>query len=250
MDKGGILTGDDSPAHKAGSGNLHDCPLFLMAASASPPAAPKPRPRTIFYLDGLNLYYGAVRSTPALKWLDLARYCRLLRPHDDIKLIRYFSALVTGPTRPNQEIYLKALATNPLVEVILGKFKMKNVKCGVPGCTIVNKWYLTPEEKRTDVNIAVFLLDDAYQDLCDQFIIFSGDSDLVPAVNMVRQRFPKKKIIVYVPSQNPIRGAAVELRTSAHVARTLPPLLLSKSQFPDTIPDGAGGTLTRPASWR
>jgi 6-hydroxy-3-succinoylpyridine 3-monooxygenase len=219
-----------------------------MAASA--PLAP-PKPRTVFYIDGFNLYYGAVRPTPALKWLDIARYCKLLRPHDDIVLIRYFSALVTGPNRVNQEVYLRALATTPQVEVTLGRFKSKTVKCRVAACTMAgNKSYLMPEEKRTDVNIAVFMLDDAYRDLCDQFIIFSGDSDLVPAVNMVRVRFPKKKIIVYVPSQNPVRGAAVELRTSAHVNRTLPVLLLSRSQFPNTIPDGAGGTLTRPASWK
>jgi len=175
------------------------------------PAAPLPKPRTIFYIDGFNLYYGAIRQKPALKWLDIARYCKLLRPNDDIKLIRYFSALIAGPTRVNQPFYLRALATTPLVEVTLGKFKMKTVKCGVTACTTTgSKWFLMPEEKRTDVNIAVFMLDDAYRDLCDQFIIFSGDSDLVPAVNMLRLRFPKKKIIVYVPSQNPVRGAAVD----------------------------------------
>ena len=221
-------------------------------ASSAPPLAAAPKPRTIFYIDGLNFYYGAVRPTPALKWLDIARYCRLLRPHDDIVLIRYFSALIIGPNRPNQEAYLKALSTTPLVEMTLGRFKNKSVKCNVvPACAMAgSKWYSMPEEKRTDVNIAVFMLDDAYRDVCDQFIIFSGDSDLVPSVNMVRLRFPKKKIIVYVPSQNPVRGAAVELRTSAHVNRTLPIQLLSKSQFPDTIPDGSGGTLTRPASWK
>lgn len=175
----------------------------------------------------------------------------LLRPHDDIRLIRYFSALITGPTLANQEVYLRALATNPLIEVTLGKFKLKNVKCGVPGCNLLgNRWFPTPEEKRTDVNIAVFMLDDAYQDICDHLVVFSGDSDLVPAVNMVRRRFPNKKITVYVPSQHPVRGAAVELRTSAHAHRTLPALLLSRSQFPDQIPDGAGGFLRRPTSWR
>jgi NYN domain len=215
------------------------------------PAAPlRPAPRTIFYIDGLNLYYGAVRSTPAFKWLNIERFCRLLRPHDNIRLIRYFSALIEGPTRPNQEAYLKALSTTPLLHIILGKFKMKNAKCGVTACNVAcDKWYQTPEEKRTDVNIAVFLLDDAYQDVCDQFVLISGDSDLVPVVNMVRQRFPKKKVIVYVPSRNPVRGAAVELRTAAHVHRDLPLILLSKSQFPDNIPDGAGGVLTRPAAW-
>jgi hypothetical protein len=58
------------------------------------------------YIDGFNLYYGAVRDNPALKWLDIARFCQLLRPNDDPRLIRYFSALVEGSTRANQEIYL------------------------------------------------------------------------------------------------------------------------------------------------
>ena len=33
------------------------------------------------------------------------------------------------------------------------------------------------EEKRTDVNIAVYMLDDAYQDACDNFVLVSGNSD-------------------------------------------------------------------------
>ena len=213
-------------------------------------AAANPKPRTIIYIDGFNLYYGAVRATPRLKWLNLEHYCRLLRPHDDIRLIRYFSALISGPTSANQRAYLRALSTTPLVEVILGKFKNKTVKCGATGCNWQGlKLYNVPEEKRTDVNIAVFMLDDAYQDLCDQLIIFSGDSDLVPAVNMVRLRFPRKKIIVYVPSRNPVRGAAVELRTSAHDNKTLPLQLLEKTQFPHQVPDGAGGFISRPVTW-
>jgi hypothetical protein len=211
---------------------------------------PQPKPRTIIYIDGLNFYYGAVKANPEWKWLDIDRFCRYLRPHDDIRQIRYFSALIQGPTKTNQEEYLKALSTTPLVEVILGKFKMKRAKCGVPTCEHGSRWFQTPEEKRTDVNIAVFMVDDAYQDACDQLIVFSGDSDLVPAVNVVRRRFPQKKVIVYVPSADPIRGAAVELRTSAHVHRTIPRQLLSKSQFPDQIPDGAGGFLNRPMAWR
>jgi len=220
-----------------------------MAARATPKSAPS-RTRVIVYIDGFNLYYGAVRATPALKWLDLERYCKLLRPHDDLRLIRYFSALTDGPTKPHQEAYLRALATTPLVEITLGKFKQKNVRCGVASCTVPgSRFYTTQEEKRTDVNIAIFMLDDAYQDLCDHFIIFSGDSDLVPAVNMVRLRFPNKKITVYVPSRNPVRGAAVEIRTAAHMHRTLPLILLSKAQFPDRLPDGAGGFIERPAAW-
>ena len=236
------------PGERTGLGNLYDCPFF-MAAQPTPKAS-KPKPRVIVYIDGFNLYYGAIRGTPSLKWLDLERFCRYLRPHDDLRLVRYFSALVDGNAKANQEAYLQALATTPLVEITLGKFKKKTVKCGVTSCTWAgNKLYGTQEEKRTDVNIAIFMLDDAYQDLCDHFILVSGDSDLVPALNMVRLRFPTKKITVYVPSRSPARGAAVEIRTAAHVNRTLPLNLLPKSQFPNRIAGGAGKFITRPARW-
>jgi hypothetical protein len=62
-------------------------------------------PRTIIYIDGLNFYYGAVKASPELKWLNLERFCRLLRPHDDIRQIRYFSALIQGLTKGHQEEY-------------------------------------------------------------------------------------------------------------------------------------------------
>jgi hypothetical protein len=91
--------------------------------------------------------------------------------------------------------------------------------------------------------------DDAYQDDCDHFILVSGDSDLVPAVNMVRTRFANKQVTVYVPSRNPVRGAAVELRAAANKDRDLPLNLLKLAQLPASIPDGAGGFIIKPASW-
>jgi hypothetical protein len=218
-----------------------------MASSAG---APSPKPRVVVYIDGFNLYYGVLKDAPAMKWLNLERFCRLLRPHDDIQAVRYFVALVSGPTKPHQEAYLKALATTPVVNVVLGKFKNKTILCRVSGCAHgAVRTFLVPEEKRTDVNIAISMLDDAYQNLCDHLIVVSGDSDLVPAVNMVRHRFPAKTITVYVPFRDPTRGGAVELRLSASRHKDLPLTLLSKSQFPDAIPDGAGGTINRPADW-
>lgn len=129
--------------------------------AASPFSAP--RQRTIVYIDGFNLYYGALKGTPH-KWLNLERYFTMLRPNDDLRAIKYFTALVKGQTRANQELYLKALATLPLVEVILGKFKKKRVHCNESSCLHAgNRMFETVEEKRTDVNIAVSMLDDAYQ---------------------------------------------------------------------------------------
>lgn len=66
---------------------------------------------------------------------------------------------------------------------------------------------------------------------------------------MIRLRFQEIKIAVYVPAISPIRGAAVELRSAAHVNRTLPENLLAKSHFPASVPDGAGGFISKPAGW-
>jgi 6-hydroxy-3-succinoylpyridine 3-monooxygenase len=222
-----------------------------MASPAKPNIAVKPGDRLIVYIDGFNLYYGALREAPRLKWLNIDKFCRNLRPNDDLQFIRFFSSMVIGPTRPNQEVYLRALETLGTVKVILGRFKNKQVKCSVVGCEhTAQKWFQIPEEKRTDVNIAVSMVDDAYQNRCDHLVLISGDSDLVPAVAVVRERFPEKKVTVYVPSRNPTRGAAVELRSVATRHRDLPLLLLERCQFEDTIPDGAGGILTKPADWR
>ena len=98
-------------------------------------------PRTIVYIDGFNLYYGAVRGS-AFKWLNLQRFFQLLRPHDNIVKVHYFTALVDGPTRPNQEAYLRALGTLPLVNIVLGKFKKKQVRCSNSACTFAGAAFL------------------------------------------------------------------------------------------------------------
>ena len=207
------------------------------------------KPRAIVYIDGFNLYYGAVRGTPH-KWLNLEKYFSLLRPGDDVQQIHYFTAPIVGTTRPNQDTYLRALATLPSVNVVLGKFKRKRVKCGLAACTYIgDKFFETLEEKRTDVNIGIYMVDDAYRNRFDTLILVSGDSDLVPALNLVKARFPAKKIVVYVPTRNPIRGAAVELRAAADTNRDLPLNLLRLSQFPAQLPDGVGGFINKPGTW-
>ena len=205
--------------------------------------------RSIIYIDGFNFYYGAVRGS-AYKWLDLEACFRRLRPDDDLRRIHYFTALVDGAKRARQQTYLRALATLPLVNVILGKFKLKQVKCRVPACTYSgSRTFETPEEKRTDVNIALQLLDDALHDRADRFVLVSGDSDLVPALEMVKAQTPEKELIVYVPSRHPVRGAATELRSAADKNKTFPLALLRVSQFPSIVPDGRGGTIRKPVEW-
>ena len=92
--------------------------------------------------------------------------------------IRYFTAMVNGAHKPNQETYIKALSTTSLVEVVLGRFKKKTVKCAVTTCAHAGRRFFEMyEEKHTDVNLAICMLDDAFRDECDNLILVSGDSD-------------------------------------------------------------------------
>lgn len=205
--------------------------------------------RSIIYVDGFNFYYGAVRGTP-YKWLDLETCYRRLRPDDHIQRIHYFTAIEDGATREHQLAYLRALATTPIVNVILGKFKYRDRKCLVQSCMYSgSRVFSVAEEKRTDVNIAIQLLNDVFRDKADTFIIVSGDSDLVPALEMAKAQTPHKKLVVYVPSRHPERGAAVELRNAADRNKTFPLALLRVSQFAPSLPDGRGGFIQKPAAW-
>ena len=65
--------------------------------------------RTIVYIDGFNLYYGAVKSTPH-KWLDLKVLCRkLLGSSNQLIAIKYFTARVSGVNDPGKSLLIPPL---------------------------------------------------------------------------------------------------------------------------------------------
>jgi hypothetical protein len=82
--------------------------------------------KTIVYIDGFNLYYGAVKGT-TYKWLDVLALCKFLLPKNQIVQIKYFTALVSArpndPDQPNRQLlFLRALRTLPNLEIIYGHF--------------------------------------------------------------------------------------------------------------------------------
>ena len=82
--------------------------------------------RTTVYVDGFNRYCRAVKGTPD-KWRDQGALCRaILRPTNDIRRIRYFTANVSGKPDPDaplrQQAYLRALKTVPEVTLHHGRF--------------------------------------------------------------------------------------------------------------------------------
>lgn len=208
--------------------------------------------RAIVYIDGFNLYYGLLRSPQyrGCKWLNLEEMFRRIRQDDDVQQIKYFTGFWPDASGERHRLYIRALTMCPTVQVVLGQFKRKKLKCGVAACAHSgDRIYGSFEEKQTDVNIALHMLDDAYQKSCEVMVLVLADSDLVPAIDLVKQRSPAMKIVVYIPGPYDRYQHATELRTSAHDAKLLPAALLPRCQLPPIVSLAGGAQVTKPAQW-
>jgi len=168
--------------------------------------------RTYIYVDGFNLYYGALRKTPH-RWLNLDVLFQLLLPKNNILEIKYFTALVSArpndPSHPQrQQLYLRALATLPKVSVHLGHFLVHEVTMPLvraPGQPQQYVKVIKTEEKGSDVNLATHLLHDAHRDRFDLAVVVSNDSDLLGPIKIVRNELGKM-VGILNPQKHPSRA--------------------------------------------
>ena len=209
--------------------------------------------KTNVYVDGFNLYYRALRDTP-FRWLDLRKLSEVLFPQDTINQVCYFTALLdarpSDPSQPQrQQVYLRALATLPNLEVYCGTFRSRtkfrplaNPIAGMPGVVRVRD----SEEKGSDVNLVTRLLVDGFNGRYEQAVVVSNDSDFTSAIRYVREGLRLRVTVV-----NPDRKIKThkDLRAAATYVKRLWKSHLRQSQFPDTLVD-VHGTINRPHSWK
>ena len=200
--------------------------------------------RVFAYIDGFNLYYGMLDSRlHNARWLDLRAMCAVLpRPHQRLGLVRYFTARVRDDPEAtkDQAVYLDALLARGGVEIEFGHFLTTSVECRE--CGFVRRKH---EEKRTDVNMAVRLLEDAFDDRFDLAIVVSADSDLVAPIEAVRRRYDDKRVMVAFP---PHRRSA-QLRRAADAAHHLSGPIIRSSRLPDPVVTSTGVELRAPRGW-
>jgi hypothetical protein len=210
-----------------------------------------PGERTNVYVDGFNLYYCLLKKNPAAKWLNLADLFRRVLPSNDIHRIRYFTALVNAwPADPDQPVrqqtYLRALRTLPEISVHLGTYRLRKKRLYLTNPPLngpKTAEVLYSEEKGSDVNLASWLLMDAFANDFEVAVVVSDDSDLYEPVRMVTQQLGKKVGIL-----NPQQQGACQLQSAATFVRRLRLGVAAASQFPPTLTD-ANGTFTRPPTW-
>src|SRR6266699_2111190 len=137
------------------------------------PISGKPKERVITYIDGYNLYFGLREkihvkdpqgNEPNLRWrrylwLDVVKLSEsLLRPDQVLLRTKYFTARIRGKpqSEQRQSLFLEAISILPNIRLYYGTFQPDPKRCGKCGAIAFH-----PQEKKTDVNIATQILNDA-----------------------------------------------------------------------------------------
>jgi hypothetical protein len=121
------------------------------------------------------------------------------------------------------------------------------------------------EEKGSDVNIATYMLGDAFRNDCDQLVVITNDSDLAGPVRIINKEFGIP-VGIFNPHTNDT--ATRKTARTGKPAKAFPSIALRKvakfvhdirsegptchmavSQFPETLTDTAGRTIRKPAGW-
>ena len=201
--------------------------------------------RVIAYIDGFNLYYGLKsKGWHRYYWLNLQELIQnLIKPYQDLMRTKYFTARISGPPdkQKRQTTYIEALGTLSNLDIYYGKYQLNP-----RNCKRCNYFEEVPSEKMTDVNIAVELMSDAFQNQYDVAYLLSADSDLAPVITHIRSLFPEKKIVVAFP---PGRHSK-DLENKARFSFTIGRGALAKSLFPEEVKKATGYVLKCPDLWK
>lgn len=212
------------------------------------------QPTAIVYIDGFNLYRRAIQGT-AHKWLDIYRMSTLLLPQFEVQQVRYFTARVREqrhkPFSPQrQQAYLRALESNPKITVHYGKFRIDPREMqkhpleydadGLHVMVKVRKF----EEKGSDVNLATHLLNDAFQERADAYVVMTNDSDLVEPLRLLRDEW-QRTVGLITPGNS---SSAALMATAPQIVLQLREGVLDASHLPDELTDSKG-RIRRPLGW-
>ncbi|AFM12961.1 NYN domain-containing protein [Turneriella parva] len=207
--------------------------------------------RVSFLVDGFNVYHSLAdvesEFKQKVKWLNLRRLCESYLPSlgrgATPAEFYYFSAHATHMTTRDanvvnrHQVYIRALQSTG-VKIQLGMFKAKRVKCH--HC---HREFTKYEEKETDVSIAVKIFELFQQNLCDQIVLLTGDTDLIPAVVTARRLYQKPISIIF-----PYKRINAAFSSVTDQQFKIKKDTYEKYQFDDplTVP---AGEIRKPGTW-
>lgn len=200
--------------------------------------------RVMFFVDGFNVYHSLKGKKKYHKYLWLNYYALaecVIPKGDNISGVLYFSAYpLYDDLKTKRHKILVSVLENTGVKVIMSNFKDKERFC--KNC---RKWYWSREEKQTDVSMGVHLYKEAHLDNYDRAMLVTNDKDLVPAIKIAKDSFPRKKISVLFP----MGRKADELKQVCDSYIYTKTKHLKRSQFPEEVTLPNGIVLSRPTTW-
>jgi uncharacterized LabA/DUF88 family protein len=216
------------------------------------------KPEAYVYVDGFNLYNGLKRRAKAkgvpateYRWLDLICLARILLPQARVTHVFYFTSRVkrrldNPDAADRQEIFLRALDRVEQLTIVEGRFQRTRVRGEIVGdpekrLVTVHSY----KEKRSDVNLAAQLIEDAYERKCKLAAVVSGDSDLVRPVEIAARKLPFG-VVVLNPNTQPCGD--FNGRTGVR-QQVIPEDALRKSTLPIAVADKEGRVIRRPEGW-
>ena len=159
--------------------------------------------KTIVYIDGQNFLYKAsdvlireklIKDKQDLYNLDIKGLLANIFPSDDVS-IKYYGAKIKVVSHMGEEIHAKSrrfsdnlrrlkntLAKQDIHFVESGKLKVRDSDI----CKNCGHHDLRFQEKGVDVGIAVDMIVDASAGSLEQAVLLSSDTDLVPAMKVVK----------------------------------------------------------------
>lgn len=195
------------------------------------------------FIDGFNVYHGLRdKDFRRFYWLDFRALAEtFVRPGQQLVAVTYFTARVNKPadSKKRQSTYLDALTAHGGLEIVEGKYKHRQVQCKSCG----TKWD-RPNEKMTDVNIALRLASGALRDEYDTALLVCADADLIPAVQLARSA--GKRVLVVSPRGRTSDDLTNEADAHLHISTTV----LGRCQLPNVVTTASGIALARPSTWQ
>lgn len=230
------------------------------------------------YIDGFNLYKGVLEKYPEYKWLSMRAFCQTIIPDSTLVNVYYFTAPVKARfegdrASDRQHAYLRVLEHSG-VTIVRGKFRKDEkwtrvisrarkefsepnlpVHLGLTQIAI-NKIFnralpdlpmakvLKMEEKGSDVNLASYLLRDAFTASADGALVITGDSDLATPIRFAGDTGMQITVVVPGSGQD-----VFELRRAAFRVSRVNLDHLARSQFPEIFYTSRGRQIRRPSEW-
>lgn len=211
--------------------------------------------KVVFYFDGFNFYHGFksyTRSHPDWKnyfWIDFVKLCtQFVFAHDNqiLHKVKYFTAPPINKLKKSKQSALfgaNKITNGSIFEVVNGHYADKFIDCQAT----CKENFKVPEEKCTDVNIALNMIGDCINNDVDIIVLITADSDQVSTIKFINQKFPHIKTKLYFPPDRKSNELKSLFKTVVYLENHEDKFKNAKMQFEVK---NETKTYTRPSDWK